>query len=88
MDKVILEYLVEFSKLGKYGSEGRWNIRIFRSQYLGYEVFRKNSSGGFQSGKEITGDSLELFERKRTRGHHIAPEDKIILRHEGKVFRV
>ena len=26
---------------GKYGSEGRWNIRIFRSQYLGYEVFKE-----------------------------------------------
>ena len=27
---------------------------------------------GFRSGKEITGDSLELFERK-TSGHHLAP---------------
>ena len=76
MDQVILEYLVEFSKLGKQGSEDRWNIRIFISQYLGYKAFRKNPSGGFQSGKEITGDSLELFERKRTRGHHLAPEGK------------
>ena len=84
MDEIISEWFVVSPKSGKVVWEVVGILGFKDPNILVLRVFRKNHNRSFPEWQGNYQGFSEII--NRTLGHHLAPEDKIILRYERKSF--